>query len=201
MPVLYLGIPSCPTHCFQIMAGETKHRTSYRYRKTSAGRMVQFNMFVHKGQADKKNITPPPPTPPPLKPDMPPKHWKHKYQKLQHKYCHSKSLLKKLVAELLTFKLTDATTKHMAELPSKRVVELSTITEKLVAEGHNKSAASKSTIKTLCKDVKALKQCVRWSIRGLACTVDWAKKKWSLCRLTEKEIYTACMQACTHPGG
>lgn len=171
------------------MTGGTKARTSYKFKKVSPGRLAQFNALVRKGRADKENIRPTPPPPP--KPVVPPKDWRHEYQKLQRKYWHSKSRLKKLEAELANFKLTDAATKRPAELSSKRVAELSTLIEKLVVEGRKKSAASNSTVDTLRKEVKALKQRVRRSIRGLAWNVDQAKKKWSLCRLKEKGIYTA----------
>jgi hypothetical protein len=140
---------------------------------------------------NKENIAPsPPPAPPHPKPVALPKDWKHAYQKLLRRYRHSKSRQKKLEAELATFKLTDAATKHTAELSRKRMAELSNVIGKLVAEGHKKSAASDTTIQTLRKDIKALKQRVRRSIRGLARSVDQAKKKWSLCRLKEKGIYT-----------
>ncbi|KAF7326545.1 hypothetical protein MVEN_02607600 [Mycena venus] len=51
-------------------------------------------------------------------------------------------------------------------------------------------ATSTDTIELLRKQVKALKQRVRHSVKSLSRAVERAKKKWSFCRLTEKGIYT-----------
>ncbi|KAJ7719825.1 hypothetical protein B0H16DRAFT_1794260 [Mycena metata] len=54
--------------------------------------------------------------------------------------------------------------------------------------------AANETIGTLRKQVKVMKQRVRHTIRGLSRTVARAKEKWSVCRVTEKGIYTAHAQ-------
>ncbi|KAF7351568.1 hypothetical protein MSAN_01589300 [Mycena sanguinolenta] len=127
----------------------------------------------------------------PPKPVVPPKDWKHEYEKLQRKYRHSKSRQKKLEAELSSFKLADADIRRTADRSSLRVKELSTLLEKLVAENQKKSSASKDTIEILRRQIKALKQRVRRSIRTLSRAVDRAKKTSSFRRLTKRGIFTA----------
>ncbi|KAJ7318853.1 hypothetical protein DFH08DRAFT_714525, partial [Mycena albidolilacea] len=98
---------------------------------------------------------------------------------------------RKLEASLADFKLKDAATKRSAELSSKRIVELSAIIQKFLVEGQKKSVDSTGTTDTLRKQIKALKQRVRRSIRGFSRAVARAKEKSSICRLTQKGIYTA----------
>jgi hypothetical protein len=70
---------------------------------------------------------------------------------------------------------------------------LSVIIEKLVAEAQKKSAASTLTTDGLRRQIKALKQRVRRSIRSLSRTVNRVKNNSSVGRLTKRGVYT--MQA------
>ncbi|KAJ7698453.1 hypothetical protein B0H16DRAFT_1349539, partial [Mycena metata] len=63
--------------------------------------------------------------------------------------------------------------------------------EALVLESKKKFVAANDTIGTLCKQAKALKQRIRRSIRGFSRAVARAKEKSSICRITQKGIYTA----------
>ncbi|KAJ7021484.1 hypothetical protein C8F04DRAFT_1314480 [Mycena alexandri] len=137
---------------------------------------------------NKENIPPPPI---PCQKSLPPKNWKHEYEKLQRRFRESKKRQAKLEADLAALKVTDAGTKRTAHLAEQRIKELSAVIEKFVLEGQKKSAAAVETVGTLRKQVKALKQRVRRSIRSLSRTVARAKQKWSVCRVTEKGIYTA----------
>ncbi|KAJ6614270.1 hypothetical protein B0H10DRAFT_2221433 [Mycena sp. CBHHK59/15] len=150
---------------------------------------VQITARLHNLPRNKENITPPCSAPkPPPKPIAKSKDWKHEYQKLQRKYRHSKMRQNKLEAELSSFKLTDTTSRRMADSSAKHVTELGAIITKLVAEQHEKSATSKDTTETLRKQIKALKQHVHRSVKSLSRTMEQAKKKWSVCRLTKKGI-------------
>jgi hypothetical protein len=72
--------------------------------------------------SNKENIAPSASTAlPPQKPVAPPKDWKHKFQKLQRRHRYTKTRQKKLEAELAAFKLTDAATKHRADLARQRI--------------------------------------------------------------------------------
>ncbi|KAJ7877146.1 hypothetical protein B0H13DRAFT_1631869 [Mycena leptocephala] len=157
--------------------------------------MDQFNAFVRKKRAeDKENHPPSAPTPLPPKPHKPPvtpKDWKNECQKVQRRFRHSKARQKKLEEEVSRLKLADAATKRAAERSAERIKQLSAILEKFVVEGQKKSAESKATIDAQRKQIKAQKQRLRRSIRGLSRAVERAKKKWSFCRLTQKGIYTA----------
>jgi hypothetical protein len=176
------------------MAGSNK-KTSYKSKKPSAGRMAQFNAFVCKKRAeDKENHPPSAPTllpPQPHRPPLTPKDWKHECQKVQRRFRHSKARQKKLEEEVLRLKLADAATKRAAERSAERIKQLSAILDKFVVEGQKKSADSKATIDAQRKQIKAQKQRLRRSIRGLSRVVERAKKKWSFCRLTQKGIYSA----------
>jgi hypothetical protein len=171
------------------MAGSNK-KTSYKSKKPSAGRMDQFNAFVRKKRAkDKENHPPSAPTPLPPKPHKPPvtpKDWKNECRKVQRRFRHSKARQKKLEEEVSRLKLADAATKRAAERSAERIKQLSAILEKFVVEGQKKSAESKATIDAQRKQIKAQKQRLRRSIRGLSRVVERAKKKWSFCRLTQK---------------
>ncbi|KAJ6529037.1 hypothetical protein DFH09DRAFT_934946, partial [Mycena vulgaris] len=152
-----------------------------------------FASLKHLSDA-KENIAPvTPPSPAPQKAPPAVKDFKHEYQKLQRKFRHSKAREKKLQEDLSTLKLVDAGTKRTAHLASQRIKELTSVIERFVVEGRKKSADSKGTVESLRKQIKALKQRIRRSIRSLSRTVDRAKKKWSVCRVTDKGIYT--MQA------
>ncbi|KAJ7838347.1 hypothetical protein B0H13DRAFT_1911914 [Mycena leptocephala] len=121
--------------------------------------MDQFNAFVRKKRAeDKENHPPSAPTPLPPKPHKPPvtpKDWKNECQKVQRRFRHSKARQKKLEEE--------------------RIKQLSAILEKFVVEGQKKSAESKATIDAQRKQIKAQKQRLRRSIRGLR--VLWSEQK------------------------
>jgi hypothetical protein len=174
------------------MTGGNKSRTKPKSKKRSAARVAQFDAFVRKQPApDKENVPPALVPPPPTKPCKPTTDWKESYQKLRRKYRTSLNQQRKLEASLADFKLKDAATKHSAELSSKRIAELSAIMEKFLVEGQKKSADSTGTTDALRKQIKALKQRVRRSIRGFSRAVARAKEKSSICRLTQKGIYTA----------
>ncbi|KAJ7093335.1 hypothetical protein B0H15DRAFT_776748, partial [Mycena belliarum] len=119
--------------------------------------------------------------------------FRHEHQKLQRKFRHIKSREAKLKAELSTFKLAESGAKRSAHLASARIAELTAVIQTFAVEGRKKSCDSKETTLTLRKQIKSLKQRLRRSIRSLTRTVDRAKKKWSICRVTDKGIYT--MQA------
>jgi hypothetical protein len=70
------------------------------------------------------------------------------------------------------------------------VKELSAIIERFVIEGHKRKGASKEAIDGLRMQIKALKQCIRRSIRRFSRRVDRAKKQFSVRRVTAKGIYT-----------
>jgi hypothetical protein len=141
---------------------------------------------------NKENTAPVPSPPlPPPKAVAPPRDWKRECQNLQRKARHSNTRQKKLETELAVFKVSERSTKHVVEVSAQRVKELTTIVDKLVAEGRKKLAASSETTGALRKQVKALKQRVRRSVRSLSRAVDRAKKKWSMVRMTKRGAYTA----------
>jgi hypothetical protein len=173
------------------MGSGAKTAPSNKRKRPSAAQKAARAGNLRAFKDNKENI--PPSVPPPLpakKHAVLLKNYKHEYQKLQSRFWKSKSRQKKLEADVAAFKLGDTATKRRANVASQRITDLSAIVEKFVLEGRKKSEASGATIETLRKQVKALKQRMRHSIRGLSCTVERAKKKWSFRRVTEKGIYT-----------
>ncbi|KAJ7743197.1 hypothetical protein B0H16DRAFT_1727923 [Mycena metata] len=164
-------------------------------RKRKKPTAAQIAARSQNGHSNKENI--PPPSPPLeiiITPMPQARNWQLKYQRSQCKLRESKKRVKRLEADLATFKVTAAGTKCTAQLASERVTELTEILAKFVLEVQKKSTASAETIGRLRKQAKALKQRLRHSVRSLARTVARAKEKWSVCCVTEKGVYTA--QAC-----
>ncbi|KAJ7910770.1 hypothetical protein B0H13DRAFT_1876365 [Mycena leptocephala] len=101
------------------MGTGNKTAPSKKKKKSTAAQKVAKLRNI---PSNKENIAPSASTAlPPQKPVAPPKDWKHEFQKLQRRHRYTKTRQKKLEAELAAFKLTDAATKHRADLARQRI--------------------------------------------------------------------------------